>query len=171
MLLQHSRRDARSADGGWCCCPTRTAPGGTEDEIAEALRAAHALRQRTPHAVPPPGADRRRARHRRHGRSRPTGPGSRGRYRELEELTGSPVVRLNRAVAVAEADGPLAGLALLEGLELPGHRLPAARAELLLQAGRAADAVAAYDVAIARCDNDAEADHLSTPAEHARRLS
>ena len=48
---------------------------------------------------------------------------------ELEELTGSPVVRLNRAVAVAEADGPLAGLALLEDLDLPGHRLPAARAE------------------------------------------
>ena len=56
------------------------------------------------------------------------------RYRELEELTGSPVVRLNRAVAVAEADGPQAGLALLDGLELAGHRLPAVRGQLLLRA-------------------------------------
>ena len=37
------------------------------------------------------------------------------------------MVRMHRAVAVAEADGPLAGLRLLDGLELPGHRLPAAR--------------------------------------------
>ena len=62
------------------------------------------------------------------------------RYDELLGLVDSPVVRLNRAVAVGEADGPLAGLAALDGLtdeELPGHRLPAARAELLARAGRA----------------------------------
>ena len=47
------------------------------------------------------------------------------RYAELEALTGSPVVRLNRAVAVAEADGPLAGLALLDGVRRA--RAPAAR--------------------------------------------
>ena len=70
------------------------------------------------------------------------------------------MVRLNRAVAVAEADGPLAGLALLDGVDLPGHRLPAARAELLVRAGRAAEALAAYDDALARCDNAAERDHL-----------
>ena len=82
------------------------------------------------------------------------------RYAELEALTGSPVVRLNRAVAVAEADGPLAGLALLADLDLPGHRLPATRAELLARAGRVAEARSAYDDARARCDNEAEATHL-----------
>ena len=81
-------------------------------------------------------------------------------YAELEDLTGSPVVRLNRAVAVAEADGPLAGLALLEGLDLPGHRLPGVRGELLARAGRTAEAAAALTEALALCENDAERRHL-----------
>ena len=59
------------------------------------------------------------------------------------------MVRLNRAVAVAEADGPLAGLALLDGLDLPGHRLPGVRAELLRRAGRYAEARDELDRAIA----------------------
>ena len=86
------------------------------------------------------------------------------RYTELEAITGgSPVVRLNRAVAVAEADGPAAGLALLEGLDdrLPtSHRLPAVRAELLGRLGRLDAARAAFDEAIVRCANGAEAAHL-----------
>ena len=85
-------------------------------------------------------------------------------YAELETHTGSPVVRLNRAVAVAEAAGPAAGLGLLDGLddELPqGHRLPAVRAELLVRAGRPDEARAAFDLAIARCGNEAEREHLS----------
>ena len=64
-------------------------------------------------------------------------------YARLDLLTGSPVVRLNRAVAVAEADGAPAGIALLDGLDeqLPGsHRLPAVRAELLRRSGDAAGA-------------------------------
>jgi predicted RNA polymerase sigma factor len=77
-------------------------------------------------------------------------------YGELARLTESPVVELNRAVAVAEADGPLAGLRALEGVELPGHRLPGVRAELLARAGRLDEARAAYDEAIALCDNDPE---------------
>ena len=85
------------------------------------------------------------------------------RYDELLGLVDSPVVRLNRAVAVGEADGPLAGLAALDGLteeELPGHRLPAARAELLARAGRPDEALVAYDAAIERCANEAERAHL-----------
>jgi RNA polymerase sigma-70 factor (ECF subfamily) len=81
------------------------------------------------------------------------------RYSELEMVSGSPVVRLNRAVAVAEAQGPMAGLALLDGLDeqLPqSHRLPAVRAELLSRAGDARGARAAYDLAISRCANAAE---------------
>ncbi len=77
-------------------------------------------------------------------------------YRELEQLTGSPVVRLNRAVAVAEADGPLAGLALLDGLELAGHRLPAVRGQLLLRLGRDEEARAELRRAIEACGNEAE---------------
>ncbi|NUR86297.1 MAG: RNA polymerase subunit sigma-24, partial [Nonomuraea sp.] len=72
-------------------------------------------------------------------------------YELLEALTGSAVVRLNRAVAVAEADGPQAGLDLLAGLEeqLPRHHLlPATRAELLRRQGRLAEAAVQYGRAL-----------------------
>jgi RNA polymerase sigma-70 factor (ECF subfamily) len=66
-------------------------------------------------------------------------------YRQLAELTGSPVVQLNRAVAVAEADGPGAGLAAIEGLDLDQyHYLHATRAELLRRLGRRGEAEQAY---------------------------
>ena len=84
-------------------------------------------------------------------------------YAELERHTGSPVVRLNRAVAVAEADGPVAGLALLDGLDAPldgNHRLPATRADLLRRVGRASEAREAYEVAIAMCGNGVERESL-----------
>ena len=84
-------------------------------------------------------------------------------YAELEGLTRSPVVRLNRAVAVAEADGPAAGLALLDGLDaaLPrSHRLAAVRGALLADLGRTESARAAYAVALELCGNDLEAEHL-----------
>lgn len=77
-----------------------------------------------------------------------------GYYHQLESLTGSPVVRLNRAVAVAEAAGPEAGLALLQGLDeaLPQtHRLPSIRAELLFRAGELEAADRQYELAIERC--------------------
>jgi RNA polymerase sigma-70 factor (ECF subfamily) len=62
-------------------------------------------------------------------------------YDELALLTRSPVVELNRAVAVAEARGPAAGLAILEGLDLAGyHYLHAARGELLGRLGRCEEA-------------------------------
>ena len=55
---------------------------------------------------------------------------------------------------------PLAGLALLDGFELPGHRLPGARAELLRRSGRADEARTAYELAIELCDNEPERRHL-----------
>jgi len=69
------------------------------------------------------------------------------------------VVRLNRAVAVAEVDGPAAGLALLAGLDGPlarYHLLPAVRADLLRRLGRTAEASTAYDEAIALAGATAE---------------
>ena len=78
-------------------------------------------------------------------------------YGELARLTGSPVVELNRAVAVAEADGPEAGLAIVDGLELDGYRyLHATRGELLRRLGRTAEARAAYERALALARDDAE---------------
>ena len=78
-------------------------------------------------------------------------------YGRLGALTGSPVVELNRAVAVAEAGDVEAGLAAVERLDLDGyHYLHAARAELLGRLGRADEARAAYDRALALVHADAE---------------
>jgi RNA polymerase sigma-70 factor (ECF subfamily) len=66
-------------------------------------------------------------------------------YGELARLTASPVVELNRAVAVAEVDGPAAGLAILDALALDGYLyLPSTRADLLRRLGRTAEARASY---------------------------
>ncbi|MDO9455073.1 RNA polymerase sigma factor [Nocardioides sp.] len=161
MLLQHSRRDARVRDGALVLLPDQDRSRWRADEIDEALGLLAPMAATAPstsyllqalvaaeHAVARTAADT-------------DWPRIAGWYAELEALTGSPVVRLNRAVAVAEADGPDAGLRLLDGLDLPGHRLPAVRAELLARSGRAAEAVAAYDVALTRCDHGPERTALS----------
>jgi RNA polymerase sigma-70 factor, ECF subfamily len=78
-------------------------------------------------------------------------------YDQLLALAPSPVVALNRAVAVAEVEGPEAALALVDGLDLDGYRLfHAIRADLLRRLGRDAEAVLAYDAAIARTGNATE---------------
>ena len=78
-------------------------------------------------------------------------------YDQLLALTPSPVVALNRAVAVAEVDGPLAALALVDGLELENYPLfHAIRADLLVRAGRKPEAAGAYDAAIRLTTNTAE---------------
>jgi len=70
-------------------------------------------------------------------------------YGELADLTGSAVVRLNRAVAIAETEGPAAALAIVDGLDLPGYQYwYSTRAELLRRLGRPAEARAAYQVAL-----------------------
>lgn len=71
-------------------------------------------------------------------------------HAELVALTGSPVAQLSRAVAVAEADGPAAGLALVDDLALLGYPyFHATRGELLRRLGRHAEARAALDAALA----------------------
>jgi RNA polymerase sigma-70 factor (ECF subfamily) len=85
-------------------------------------------------------------------------------YGLLARVQPSPVVELNRAVAVAQAEGPGKGLALLDALEardgdnaLAGyHLLPAARADLLRRLGRSSEAAAAYRRALALAGNPAE---------------
>jgi len=78
-------------------------------------------------------------------------------YAELAELTGSPVVRLNGAVAVAQADGPAAALAIVDALDLAGYSYwHSTRAELLRRLGRATEARAAYHEALARTGTEPE---------------
>ncbi len=82
-------------------------------------------------------------------------------YDQLASHDPSPVVALNRAVAVAEVDGPEAALALVDRLDLSGYHLyHAIRADLLQRLGRNAEAVQAYEAAITRTDNTAERDFL-----------
>jgi RNA polymerase sigma-70 factor, ECF subfamily len=78
-------------------------------------------------------------------------------YEQLSRLTGSPVVELNRAVAVAEAGAPHEALAIVDGLSLDGYRyLHSTRAELLRRLDRPEEAAAAYRRALELTDADAE---------------
>jgi RNA polymerase sigma-70 factor, ECF subfamily len=78
-------------------------------------------------------------------------------YDQLLSLAPTPVVALNRAVAVAEVEGPDAALALVDGLDLGGYHLfHAIRADLLRRLGRNTEAAQAYEAAIAHTDNTAE---------------
>jgi RNA polymerase sigma-70 factor (ECF subfamily) len=83
-------------------------------------------------------------------------------YDQLLAVEPSPVVALNRAVALAEVGGPAAGLDATDGLALDGYYLlHAVRADLLRRLGRRAEAVAEYDAALARTDNEAERAYLA----------
>jgi RNA polymerase sigma-70 factor, ECF subfamily len=78
-------------------------------------------------------------------------------YGELARITDSPVVELSRAVAVAESEGPEAGLAIVDGLALEDYLyLHATRGELLRRLGRSAEARIAYGRALALVHDDAE---------------
>ncbi len=78
-------------------------------------------------------------------------------YDHLLAISPNPIVALNRAAAVAEVHGPQAGLYLIEQNELRDHHLyHTIRADLLNRLGRSQEAAVAYEIAIARTDNDAE---------------
>jgi RNA polymerase sigma-70 factor, ECF subfamily len=88
-------------------------------------------------------------------------------YDQLLAVAPSPVVALNRAVAVAEVEGPAAALGAVDELGLTDYHLfHGIRADLLRRLGRTAEAVVAYDQAISRTENTAERDFLKS-----RRLS
>lgn len=161
MLLHHSRRDARTGPTGLVLLPDQDRSLWHHDEIDEALGllAPLALADPAPYLLQALVA----AEH----SIAPAAEATRwdrvvARYDELLALAPSPVARLNRAVAVAERDGPAAGLEALHGIAMPGHRLPAVRAELLVRLGRYDEARVAYDTALALSDNDAESAHLRT---------
>ena len=83
-------------------------------------------------------------------------------YAQLYAVTPSPIVALNRAVAVAELDGPAVALAEVDRLPLDNyHPWHATRADLLRRMGRSAEARAAYDAALALTDNEAERSYLT----------
>jgi RNA polymerase sigma-70 factor (ECF subfamily) len=82
-------------------------------------------------------------------------------YAELARLTRSPVVELNRAVAVAESGSPQAALAIVDGLELDDYPYThSTRAELLRRLGRTPEAADAYRRALALTDRESEARFL-----------
>lgn len=165
MLIQHSRRDARSdAAGRLVLLPDQDRSAWHRAEIDEGvrlLRRAAAPGRLTPyllqaaiaseHAVSPTAAAT-------------DWPKIARLYAELERVTGSPVVRLNRAVAVAESEGPAAGLRLLAGLDddLAGyHLLPATRADLLRRLGDLPGARDAYQEALGLAGNAADRQFLT----------
>ena len=87
-------------------------------------------------------------------------------YGTLAQRTGSPVVELNRAVAIAELDGPDAGLALLDPLTLDDYRYyHSTRADLLRRAGRTSDARTAYARALELAETDPERHFLTRRLE------
>jgi RNA polymerase sigma-70 factor (ECF subfamily) len=82
-------------------------------------------------------------------------------YDQLQSVAPSQIVALNRAVALAEVEGPEEALAEVDALVLGGYYLfHAIRAELLRRLGRAGDAAEAYETAIERCENAAEREFL-----------
>jgi RNA polymerase sigma-70 factor (ECF subfamily) len=168
MLLHDSRRRARTDEHGrFVALPDQDRAAWDAPRIGEGVAALdRALRLRRPgpyqlqaaiaalHATAPTASDtdwRQIA----------------ALYGRLSCLTPSPVIEVNRAVAVGMADGPRAGLAVLEGAEADADRrlrsyqpFHAARAELLRQAGDRAGAAAAYERAIALSANHVERTEL-----------
>jgi RNA polymerase sigma-70 factor (ECF subfamily) len=88
-------------------------------------------------------------------------------YDQLMALAPSPIVALNRAVAVAEVTGAAAALEVVDRLDLRDYRLfHAIRADLLQRLGRTVEAAAAYDAAIRLTDNAVERDFLQGQRDH-----
>ncbi len=161
VILQHARRDARiTGDGAPVLLADQDRAQWHHDEIAAGVRRLTSLPVTTGYAEELRLQALIAAFHATAITAAATDWTAIGQtYRRLEALTGSPIVRLNRAVAVAETGGPTAGLAVLQGIEelLPGHhRVALVRAELLLRDGRLHEASAAYHEAINRAPEGAE---------------
>jgi RNA polymerase sigma-70 factor (ECF subfamily) len=141
MLLHDARRAARFRDGEVVLLADQDRSLWDIEQIAEgraALDRALALRGHGPYVLQAAIASLQAS-------EAPDWPQIAALYGELAQLTGSPVVELNRAVAVAEAHGAAAALALVEALDLPDYQyLHSTRAELLRRLGRAEEARAEF---------------------------
>jgi RNA polymerase sigma-70 factor (ECF subfamily) len=153
MLVNDARRDARFADGTVILLRDQDRSLWDSDQIAEgraALDRALALGGRGPYVVQAAIASL-------HADEPQDWPQLAALYGELARLTGSPVVELNRAAAIAEAGEVEAALALVDRLELDHyHYLHSTRAELLRRLDRVEEARAAYDRALKLVHSDAE---------------
>jgi RNA polymerase sigma-70 factor, ECF subfamily len=167
MLLQHSRRAARVDDAGdlvtleeqdrllWDASEIEEGLGLLDDALRHDSAGYYQLQAAIAacHAIAQDAADTDWAR-------------IAVLYGRLAEVAPSPVVDLNRAVAVAMADGPAAGLELVGELEASGtlagyHLLPATRADLLRRLDRRSEAAAAYREALELAATDAERRYLT----------
>lgn len=164
LLLQHARRDARVRDGRLVTLADQDRSTWHHDEVRSGLALAAGLRPDEGYAEELRLQALIAAEHARSSTAAATDwPAIAGHYATLEAGTGSPVVRLNRAVAVAEAEGPRAGLALLTGLDevlRDNHRVAAVRAELAQRAGDVELARTSYHQALELCANEVERAHL-----------
>jgi RNA polymerase sigma-70 factor (ECF subfamily) len=164
LVLQHARRDARQRDGCLVTLADQDRSRWHHDEIQAGLTLAAGLRPAEGYAEELRLQARIATEHARAPTAAATDWTSiADRYAELESLTGSAIVRLNRAVAVSESEDAAAGLALLAGLDevlADNHRVPAVRAELARRLGDTGLARASYRRAIDLCANDVERAHL-----------
>jgi RNA polymerase sigma-70 factor (ECF subfamily) len=153
MLLHDARREARFRDGDLVLLADQDRSRWDTAQIGAGravLDRALALRGRGPYVVQAAIAAL-------HADEPRDWPQIAALYGELVRLTGSPVVELTRAVAVAEHEGPEAGLAIVDRLALEDYRyLHATRGELLRRLGRTAEARDAYRRALALVHDDAE---------------
>ncbi|MEO3805232.1 sigma-70 family RNA polymerase sigma factor [Nonomuraea sp. B1E8] len=166
MLLLEARRGSRTADGVLVTLENQDRSQWDRALIAEgvaALDEAVAMRHSGPYQVQAAIAAC-------HAMARDAAatdwPQIAALYAELMRLAPSPVVELNRAVAIAMADGISAGLALVEELAGSGklddyYLLPATRADLLRRDGRLAEAAASYEEALKLAPTDAERRYLT----------
>jgi RNA polymerase sigma-70 factor, ECF subfamily len=164
LLFQHARRDARVRDGELITLANQDRDLWRRSEIDSAVRLLDSIRATTGYAE----ELRLQALAAREHAIAATSVETNwaviaANYAELERCTGSPIVRLNRAVAVAEVSGPRAGLAGLAGLEIvldQHHRYHAVRADLERRCRNYVTARAAYMRALELCGNDTERSFL-----------
>ncbi|MFL5822233.1 MAG: RNA polymerase sigma factor [Solirubrobacteraceae bacterium] len=153
MLIHHARREARFSGGDLVLLQDQDRSLWDQVGIAagrEALDRAIALRGRGPYVLQAAIASLE-------AEERIDWPEVAALYERLASLTGSPVVELNRAVAVAQAGDTEAALQIVEALALPDYRyLHSTRAELLRRLGRREDARSAFERALALTASEPE---------------